>query len=337
MLAKSKKKITNIQLLRAAAIICVVMIHTAPDGSYPEAGGWVQVLLRPVLNLGVATFIFLSGYLTPLKTENILSFYKKRILRVFIPYLIWTVVYSVPSFDGVGRLLRNIITGEVGEHFYYIFVYIGLVLVTPLINKIADSKYRFVGWLIAPLFTIGFVYLPMLAGFKLNEYIKIAWTNCLCGWFTYYYLGILLGNKVIDIKSKNSKLFVFLIISVIIQMLEGYIFWAVFDRGNCGTQLKLSAFLTCSILMMLEYRFITSKWEMPDNVIKKFLLFLGDASFGIYLSHMLIIRLLSKVVPIYKEIPFCLNSIIILVISCASVFIGRKILGQKAGKYLGLI
>ncbi|MEE0236650.1 MAG: hypothetical protein UD961_10885 [Bacteroidales bacterium] len=51
----------NIQTFRALAIIAVVMIHTTPSGQW-------QVFCKPFINFAVATFIFLSGYLT--KTDN---------------------------------------------------------------------------------------------------------------------------------------------------------------------------------------------------------------------------------------------------------------------------
>ena len=50
-----------VQIFRALAIIAVVMIHTTPLGNY-------QVLCRPFINFSVATFLFLSGYLT--KVDN---------------------------------------------------------------------------------------------------------------------------------------------------------------------------------------------------------------------------------------------------------------------------
>ena len=51
-----KNKNTKIQILRAIAIIAVVMIHTCPDGI-------MQVYASPFINFSVATFLFLSGYM----------------------------------------------------------------------------------------------------------------------------------------------------------------------------------------------------------------------------------------------------------------------------------
>lgn len=72
-----KRNIT-IQYLRAFAIIAVVLIHTCPSGNW-------QVVCRPFINFSVATFLFLSGYLTKCENEDWTAFFKKRILRVIIP------------------------------------------------------------------------------------------------------------------------------------------------------------------------------------------------------------------------------------------------------------
>ena len=53
-------KNTKIQVLRAMAIVSVVIIHTC--GS---------VYIRPFVNFCVALFIFLSGYLTKIPTPPI--------------------------------------------------------------------------------------------------------------------------------------------------------------------------------------------------------------------------------------------------------------------------
>lgn len=71
----AKEKNYKIQILRALAIIAVVLIHTCPLGLS-------QVLVRPFINFSVGLFLFLSGYLTKLENNDWKNFYKKRIVRV---------------------------------------------------------------------------------------------------------------------------------------------------------------------------------------------------------------------------------------------------------------
>ena len=121
-------KITKVQVFRALAIIAVVMIHTTPEGA-------CQIYIKPFINFAVATCLFLSGYLTSAKSDNWMMFYRKRIIRVIIPYLIWTIIYSISDFryNGFVGLAKNLLSANATTTLYYIFVYIQFVLLTPLL------------------------------------------------------------------------------------------------------------------------------------------------------------------------------------------------------------
>ena len=152
----SKQKDYNIQLFRALAIMAVVLIHTCPSGEW-------QVICRPFINFSVATFLFLSGYLTNTDNDNWEKFFKKRIVRVIIPYIIWTILYSVASKAWTPKALAlNLLTAKSAATMYYIFVYIQFVMLTPLLGRLAKSKYQWMGWLVAPLSVMIFKYYPLI-------------------------------------------------------------------------------------------------------------------------------------------------------------------------------
>lgn len=94
----------DIQIFPAIAVIAVVMIYATP------ADQW-QVFCKPFINFAVATFIFLSGYLTKADNENWLKFYVRRITHVLVPYFIWTVIYSIPDIQSSGpsALVKNLL------------------------------------------------------------------------------------------------------------------------------------------------------------------------------------------------------------------------------------
>lgn len=80
----SDVKSNNIQVLRGIAIIAVVFIHNTPKGL-------AQVYCRPFLNFSVGLFLFLSGMLSNANNWNL----KKRIVKVAIPYTLWTLIYVI--------------------------------------------------------------------------------------------------------------------------------------------------------------------------------------------------------------------------------------------------
>lgn len=48
------------------------------------------------------------------------------------------------------------------------------------------------------------------------------------------------------------------LLSIIIQILEGYA-WFKLGETNCGTQIKLSSFLTSSIFILIAYWYLNNK------------------------------------------------------------------------------
>lgn len=94
---------------------------------------------------------------------------------------------------------------------------------------------------------------------------------------------------------------------------------------NCGTQLKLSAFLTNILILFLAYNFICS-----DKTIKMKLLYrIGNFSFGIYFSHLAIMQVL-RILPFYLQIYFPFNGLIVIIVSYIFVYLGKKVLKEYA-------
>ena len=309
------------------AIIAVVMIHTTP------AGQW-QIFCKPFINFAVAAFIFLSGYLTKTDNDNWFKFYTRRISRVLVPYIIWTVIYSIPDIRsaGMSALVKNLLCANATTTLYYIFVYIQFVLLTPLLGKLAKSPYRHLGWLIAPLSVILFKYIPVFGGIEQSKHIQLFWNDACLGWFTFYYLGLILGNRIIDQKFNIRNLAILYCASLLLQMAEGYL-WYKTDPAGCGSQLKLTSILSSSIFIMLMYSVLLNRNQQPKS---RLLCMIGDYSFGIYLVHMMFLKLLETF-DFYILIPYPINSIVVLAISFIFCYTCSTVFGKKLGRWIGLV
>ena len=318
----NKNRSTKIQVLRGLAIMAVVFIHTTP-------GGAAQVFCRPFLNFAVGIFLFLSGMLSDAEKWKP----SKRLIKILIPYGIWTLLYTLSSsYKAPGRIIGNyfhgLIFGDSAAVMYYVFEYCEFTLLIPLIAKLAGSKYRYLGFLIAPVEIICIRTIPVIAGIHINKYINsIADLSCL-GWFTYFYLGYLLGNNLLKIKASVRSLAFLLGISIILQMLEGYWYFSM-GITNCGSQMKLSALLTGSIFCLLAFKYIESDYPGGPSLLAA----LGDYSFGIFFSHLLIKKLLLLIPGYSAYVFYPLSAVILTIISSVVVMAGRKILGKFA-KYL---
>ena len=315
----------DIQAFRAIAIIAVVMIHTTPAGE-------MQVICKPFINFAVATFVFLSGYLTKADNDNWLAFYRRRITRVLVPYFIWTVIYSIQDIhsEGLSVLVKNLLCANATTTLYYIFVYIQFVLLTPLMGKLAKSPYRHLGWLIAPLSVILFKYIPVFGDIQLGKHIELFWNDACLGWFTFYYLGLILGNKLLSPKFNLRNMVFLYCVSLLLQMGEGYL-WFTVDPAGCGSQLKLTSILSSSIFMLIIYSVLSSNHGTKCRLLST----IGDYSFGIYLVHMMILKALEPMA-LYSAIPYPVTSLIILIISFIFCYICTAVTGKRVGRCLGL-
>lgn len=324
---ENKERYTNkkIQVLRAIAIFAVVMIHS-------NAGGIIEVLDRPFINFAVAMFIFLSGYLTKCSIVDFKTFYKKRILKVLIPYIIWTIVYTVVT-GNAELIVELLITAKASAHLYYIFVYIQLVLLTPLVCKLLQSKYSWIGWIISPISVIFFRYICNWMGIMLG--FPFPGTICLI-WFIYYYLGMAIGNSLILYNLDYKKNIILYGIALILSEMEGLIWYWYGDFDMATTQLRLTSMTTSILAVLIAYRFITDdKLKINNKWLNKFLILVGDSSSGIFFLHMAVIMMLLRV-PGYWYIIFPIRSVVILLVSIICVLGGKKILGQRLSRYLGL-
>ena len=119
----TEQKSYNIQVLRGVAIIAVVFIHNIPSV-------YVQIWCRPFLNFCVGLFLFLSGMLS-YADEKIPW---DRIIKVVVPYTIWTFIYVIISNQNLMTIiLCNIkCLNHVSVHFLLcaVFFYYSLYLVT---------------------------------------------------------------------------------------------------------------------------------------------------------------------------------------------------------------
>lgn len=99
--AGSRPRIVWLDALRLVAIFLVVACHcTDPLNASPEAranpafnfwGSAYGSLLRPCVPL----FVMMTGFLLLPVREEASSFYKKRIPRVFFPFLLWSVLFDL--------------------------------------------------------------------------------------------------------------------------------------------------------------------------------------------------------------------------------------------------
>lgn len=136
-----------LDLARVLAIVAVVAIHAvAPTvGSDTQLGSpawWAADLIDAGLRWCVPVFVMVSGVLllAPGAPEAAKPFWARRLRRVGVPLLVWTVVYlafRVWFFHAPlapADAARDVASGSPFLHLYFLFVILGLYVLTPYLR-----------------------------------------------------------------------------------------------------------------------------------------------------------------------------------------------------------
>ena len=318
-----------IQAFRGGAIIAVLVNHTFSGTTSFSLYG------EAFINFAVALFIFLSGYLSRIHYDDYSAIVKKRFLKVGVPYVLWSLVCCLVI--GVHSLLRialYLLTGKACFPYYFIIVYLQFVVLIYPISKLAVSKYSMIGWLISPLYLLLVVYLPIAFGSNFNEVIQYCLGTSFLAWFIFFYLGLMLGNKLIKINIGSKTLVLLLIISLLFQIAEAYGLYSIGENEMCGTQQKLTANITSVITCLLCCNLSSKEFgEHLSNVYFRLLISIGNCSFGIYLIHILIRDVVNGLAG--GHTPSIVLFIMTLTISYIIVLSGRKVLPKNINQIIG--
>ena len=284
----------NYNLVRFIACMLVVLHHVI---AYFEIQKGVNFsFLKIFSNTCVPLFVLLSGALLLSKSENYLTFFKKRFKNVFIPFVFWILFYTLLRIItgflndsiNINLLLKNLvgIEGHPYYHLWYIYLIIFLYLITPLLKKIVNifpEKYFFI------------VYLILFLFFQL---ISINFNNIL--WSNYLALYVM-GNIISMLYNKKSLYFYLILICSL-----------VFYYFENTTNISNASF---SILIFL----IIIKIHIKNDWIDFFM----PLTLGIYLVHPLILKLVTKTYFFQNNI--FLFFFIVFIISAFCTFLIKKI------------
>jgi surface polysaccharide O-acyltransferase-like enzyme len=137
-------------LARVVAILAVVVVHETgvgvgrrDAGDPATAAWWAANLVDSASRWCVPVFLMVSGalLLDPRRTDRPRDFYRRRLGRVGVPLLVWTVVYlafRALYLDDVdaAEAVRDVAAGTPFLQLYFLYVLVVLYLLTPFLRLI---------------------------------------------------------------------------------------------------------------------------------------------------------------------------------------------------------
>lgn len=374
-LPNRSNRIVWVDVLRFIAIFMVICIHcsdpfnVSPEARLnPEFNFWGSIygsFLRPCVPL----FVMITGLLLLPVNMPIGSFYKKRLLRIAVPFLVWSVLYNLfPWVTGVlglpptiisdvfayaspdasqsfGDALKNIALIPFQFNTYtvpmwYLYMLIGLYLYMPFFSAWVEKatlsqKKIFLGiWAVT-------LFLPYAYTFFSDQLFGLSAWNTF-GTF-YYFAGfngyLLLGYYLAkDVKEWSwSKALTISIPLFIIGYIATFIgFKAMTANPDCTEQEMELFFLYCSpnvVLMTIAVFLIVRQVKFTSPRWVTLFSNITKCGLGIYLVHYFIVGLgywIAEVLSVPISLKIPVTAIIVFAICWAFVAIGYKLLPKGA-------
>ena len=286
----------NIDILRIFAFVFIVMLHTLNR----QYGLTVWMSGYAVISIGVNLFIMISGYLLLDRTETVKEFFRKRFFSILPLFIIFNIIYIYfynHSFITIKKISA--------PHFWYIYMILGLYLLTPWLRKVLQYAEKETFYVVVLWFLCN-VLNPYMQFFK---FPKIPFSHFpITGFIGYYILGYYL-------KKYRYKLEKIPFICVIGVYITGFLISVLstkyvlattgnrisdfFDKNSLGT-----FFMSVSFFIF----WIKFNFKNRNKVIRM----ISDSTYFAYLIHIIILHYVIKISDemIFKSVATIIVSII---------------------------
>ncbi|MDB5141024.1 MAG: yiaH 1 [Mucilaginibacter sp.] len=299
-------KIENIDWisnLRIIALYAVIILHcTAPllmqYGKVPLSDWWAADFLNAAVRFAVPVFVMITGALLLHREYEIGSFLKKRLSRVVVPFLFWSLVYiwyawyneeisfGSDVWTNIKLVLHLLKVGS-SYHLWYVYMLIGLYFFIPVIGKfVRNATEQEVLYFLVVWFAVMTITQPYLMRF--NPSVDM---HYFAGYAGYLVLGHYLAFK--DFNIKNLRLWMILLFVCSIALIAVGSRLIIAYPNLPGTMFYEP--VSPAVLMLSASIFMVFKYTLPKvpPVIIRIRDFAGKYNYGIYLGHALVLYFLD--------------------------------------------
>ena len=278
-----KERNYNYDIMRVLACIMIICMH-APMPNL-NANGIILSTISYFTAPGLCLFFVISGsLLLPIKTDTT-TFLKKRLGKVIMPTLVFTILYIILNCingeqQNILRTICSIPFSAQGHGvLWFMYTLIGLYLVAPIISKWLDSasKREVELYLLLWVITLCFPILKLFVGINEGNTGVLYYFS---GYIGYFILGYYLKKYPESISLKK------LIIPDIIAILAPIAFKVMhieIDFYSMFWYLSIFVALLCTTIYVLISKI---KIKKRGGIVE----LISNLSFGIYLIHIAVMR-----------------------------------------------
>ena len=324
------KKI-HLEVLRIIAIFLVIFNHTGTVGfqAYTQTNNKIlyvcYLFMAIICKIAVPIFFMISGALLIGKEESIIDLYKKRIFRIIVVILLFSLIQYVYLIRNdifafnILTFLRKIYNSPIITPYWYLYSYLSFLIILPFLRKMVknmgqiDFIYLCIIWIVMSF------ALPIMGNIfdiSINNYLKCQLLNTsiffpIIGYFCENYFDKYNKRKIL------TYLFLFSLVCIFIS---GLFTWnEVKITGDAKTQKWLGSFIAIpAVFVYLLFKAILEKYIMNESV-NKILCIIGSSTFGIYLLEerlrtMFLFKFISLQELYIGSMTSCLLGIVLLIL-----------------------
>lgn len=299
----NKKYILYFDLLNIFACFAVVALHVnGAVHTFAKTRNWVSYMfIEALFYFAVPVFFMLTGatLMNYRKRYDTGAFFKKRIFKTFVPFIIWSIIgicwsvfytkgMKISDINTPTKFISAVINCK-GMGIYWFFPALFSVYLTIPLFSLVDEDKRIGKKGIFTYLILVYIVLNVLLPF-VCRLTGIQWNSALnavsCGGYVVWFLiGYLLANT--DINKK------FRILIYILGFMGFFMYFYLtvqnsfktgrFDKTYAGYMNIPAIFMGTAVFVLFKY----GKWNLIEKHEKavRFVRNLSSASFGVYLIH----------------------------------------------------
>ena len=300
--AKSQN-IDWISNLRLIALYAVIILHSTSPllmgyGKVPISDWWQADFLNALVRFAVPVFVMITGALLLHREYEIGDFLKKRLTRVVVPFLFWSLVYvwyswyneeitfGNDAWANISQVLHLLKNGS-SYHLWYVYMLIGLYFFIPVIGKfVRNASEKEILYFLIVWFAVMTITQPYLS--RYNPSVDM---HYFAGFAGYLVLGHYLAFKESNVKHLRGWMIVLFLFSIALIAFGSHALTAYPKYPGTMFYEPLNpavVMLSASVFMIAK---LTS-FKMPPR-ITRIRDFAGSYNYGIYLAHALVLYFLD--------------------------------------------